>query len=66
MNIKQLLLVTGGIALSFSCLSIAPVKAQTGTTAPAPVERGWSKLNLSPDQQTQMQQIREETDTQIK
>jgi len=60
MNIKTLLLVPSAIALSLSCLSVLPVTAQT-TTAPANrMERGWSQLNLSDAQKTQIKQIREQ------
>lgn len=66
MNIKPFLLVPGAIALSLSCLSVSPVAAQLGNPAPnAPMQRGMNKLNLTADQQRQMQEIRNWTQTEI-
>lgn len=62
MNIKTLLLVPGLLALTFSTLPVLPIVAQS---APAEMQRGMSKLNLTDAQKTQMKQLRDETQAQI-
>lgn len=68
-QIKSLPLLAGAIALSLSFASTLPAFAQS-TEPPAPTEqnrmlrhRNW--LNLTPDQQTRMEQIRQNKRAQI-
>lgn len=66
MNIKTLLLVPSAIFLALICLPNAPVVAQSGDTiAPVQMERGKNRLNLTADQQRQMQELRSWTQTEI-
>ncbi len=66
MNIKTLLLVPGAIALSLSCFSVPPSVAQVGDpVAPLQQQRGMNRLNLTAEQQRQMQELRTWTQTEM-
>lgn len=67
LNIKLLPLLAGTVSLSLATAAVMPAFAQTNTPT-APTERFQRKqelLNLTPQQQQRMQQIKQSTQTQI-
>ncbi|MBM0742755.1 hypothetical protein JOY44_14255 [Phormidium sp. CLA17] len=67
MNIKHILLLPGVLALTLAAVPFMPASAQ-GQTAPNqanPPKWGMNRLNLTDSQKTQMQQIRQNTKSEI-
>lgn len=65
MNVKSSLLLPGAIALLLSTTSLLPVQAQS-QNAPGPrMERMTNKLNLTEQQKSQLQKLREDTQSRI-
>lgn len=68
LNIKLLPLLAGAVSLSLSAANVLPAFAQANTPA-APTERSQFRkqniLNLTPEQQEKMQQIRQSRQAQI-
>jgi Spy/CpxP family protein refolding chaperone len=67
MNIKHLLLLPCVFALTLAAVPSMPALAQTqpDSNRQAPLKRGMDRLNLTTEQKTQMQQIRQATKSEI-
>ena len=67
MNIKHLLLLPSVLAITLAAVPFMPAFAQNQTSPnqSAPAKRGMDRLNLTDAQKTQMQQIRQNTKSEI-
>ncbi len=67
MNIKSILLLPSVLALTLAAVPFMPAFAQNQTSPnqAAPFKRGMDGLNLTESQKTQMQQIRQNTKSEI-
>lgn len=67
MNIKHILLLPSVLAITLAAVPFMPAFAQNQTSPnqSAPAKRGMDRLNLTDAQKTQMQQIRQNTKSEI-
>ena len=67
MNIKHILLLPSVLAITLAAVPFMPAFAQNQTSPnqSAPAKRGMDRLNLTDTQKTQMQQIRQNTKSEI-
>jgi len=67
MNIKHLLLLPGILGLTVAAVPSMPASAQTqpAPNQAAPAKRGMNRLKLTVSQKTQMQQIRQNTKSEV-
>ncbi len=65
MKIKPILLLPGAIALCLSLVPVVNVSAQTQPSPTVQTPKRESKLNLSADQKTQIEKIRQDTKADI-